>query len=282
MARETWVQSQVESYQRLKKWYLMPPCLTLSIIRYGSRVKWRNPGKGVAPSPTPWCSKLSKREPSGHPRLWSPTLLYLYDLNFLGKVTFRPDLVCFFVGDVVSGCTSGEGSDESADVSDGVPVEESSFLIKAGLTRSMETVSLLLSRLIVMCLSARLSTLNGPVYVGVRGRLIVSFLTHSCRWRGTYTSEDLCLRGAYTSLAILHCNSWAKSVFGFGSLLGEKYCPDSERGAPKICSAAELPKSSFIVFLSDFLCRFSLLERFLSINEISPQAHWRMCFTPRR
>ena len=32
-------QSQVESYQRLKKWYLMPPCLTLSIIRYGSRVK---------------------------------------------------------------------------------------------------------------------------------------------------------------------------------------------------------------------------------------------------
>ena len=55
----------------------MPPCLTLSIIRYGSRVKWSNPGKGVAPSPTPWCSKLSKREPSGHPRLWSPTLLTL-------------------------------------------------------------------------------------------------------------------------------------------------------------------------------------------------------------
>ena len=26
-------QSHVESYQRLKKWYLMPPCLTFSIIR---------------------------------------------------------------------------------------------------------------------------------------------------------------------------------------------------------------------------------------------------------
>ena len=26
MARETEVQSQVESYQRLKKWYLIPPC----------------------------------------------------------------------------------------------------------------------------------------------------------------------------------------------------------------------------------------------------------------
>ena len=59
---------------KTQKWYLMPPCLTLSIIRYGSRVKWSNPGKGVAPSPTHWCSKLSKREPSGHPRLWS--LLY--------------------------------------------------------------------------------------------------------------------------------------------------------------------------------------------------------------
>ena len=44
----------------LKKWYLIPPCLTLSIIRYGSRVKWSNPGKGVAPSPTPWCSSYRK------------------------------------------------------------------------------------------------------------------------------------------------------------------------------------------------------------------------------
>ena len=33
ITRETWVQSQVESYQRLKKWYLMLPCLKLSIIR---------------------------------------------------------------------------------------------------------------------------------------------------------------------------------------------------------------------------------------------------------
>ena len=41
---------------RLKKLYLMPPCLTLSIIWYGSRVKWSNPGNGVAPSLTPQCS----------------------------------------------------------------------------------------------------------------------------------------------------------------------------------------------------------------------------------
>ena len=35
-----------------QKWYLMPPCLTLSIIRYRSRVKWDSPGKGVSPSLT--------------------------------------------------------------------------------------------------------------------------------------------------------------------------------------------------------------------------------------
>ena len=50
----------IESYQRLKKWYLIPPCLTLSIIRYISRVKWSNPGEGVAPSSTPRCSSYWK------------------------------------------------------------------------------------------------------------------------------------------------------------------------------------------------------------------------------
>ena len=56
MARETRVQSQVVSYQKLKKWYLIILCLTLSIIRYVSRVKWSNPGEGIAPSSTPRCS----------------------------------------------------------------------------------------------------------------------------------------------------------------------------------------------------------------------------------
>ena len=48
------------SYQRLLKWYLIPSCLTLSNIRYISRVKWNNPGKEVAPSPTPRCSSYWK------------------------------------------------------------------------------------------------------------------------------------------------------------------------------------------------------------------------------
>ena len=53
--RYTWVQSQVASNKKLLKWYLIPRCLTLSNVMYVSRVKWNNPGKGVAPSPTPWC-----------------------------------------------------------------------------------------------------------------------------------------------------------------------------------------------------------------------------------
>ena len=60
MVRKSWVQSQVELYQRLYKWFLIPPCLTLGNISYISRVKWSNPGKGVAPSPTPQCSSYWK------------------------------------------------------------------------------------------------------------------------------------------------------------------------------------------------------------------------------
>ena len=37
--------------------------LTLSIIRYVSRVKWDNQGRGVVPSPTPWWSSYQKGEP---------------------------------------------------------------------------------------------------------------------------------------------------------------------------------------------------------------------------
>ena len=43
-----------------KKMYLISPCLTLSIIRYRSRVKWSNPRKEVVPSPTPQCSNYWK------------------------------------------------------------------------------------------------------------------------------------------------------------------------------------------------------------------------------
>ena len=60
-------------------------CLTLSIIRYGSRVLWSNPGKGVEPSPTLWCS--SYRKGSLPVTLDSGRQLYF-------TYTFHPNMSC--------------------------------------------------------------------------------------------------------------------------------------------------------------------------------------------
>ena len=45
------IQKKKKKKKEKKKRYFMPPCLTLSIIKYGSKVKWSNPGKRVVPSP---------------------------------------------------------------------------------------------------------------------------------------------------------------------------------------------------------------------------------------
>ena len=86
----TWVQSQVESYQRLLKWYLIPPWLTLGNIRYVSRVKWNNSGKGVAPFPTPRCSSY-----------WKGSLLatvdYSHQLYLYIKLTKMEVLIEIFI-----------------------------------------------------------------------------------------------------------------------------------------------------------------------------------------
>ena len=61
---------------KTQKWYLIPPCLTLSITRYVSRVKGINQEKGVALSLTLWCS--SEWKGSFQVALdygWLPTLL---------------------------------------------------------------------------------------------------------------------------------------------------------------------------------------------------------------
>ena len=98
MVRETGVQSQVESYQRLKKWYLMLPWLALSIIRYGSRVNWSNPGKGVAPSLTPQCSSYWKGSlwfTFDYGRRLYHQHIYIYICNnALSNVLFLIDYCC--------------------------------------------------------------------------------------------------------------------------------------------------------------------------------------------
>ena len=69
----------------------MPPCLTLSIIRYGSKVKWSNPGKRVAPSPTHWSSsywKGSLRAPLDYGRqlyIYIYIYIYIYSAFPIGK-----------------------------------------------------------------------------------------------------------------------------------------------------------------------------------------------------
>ena len=45
---------------KTQKFYWMPPSLRLTIVRYGSRIMWRNPGKNVAPASTPRCSSYWK------------------------------------------------------------------------------------------------------------------------------------------------------------------------------------------------------------------------------
>ena len=74
------VQSQVDSYQRLKKWYLMAPYLTFSIIRYGSRVKWSNLGNGVVLSLLHLSVVAVEKGAFGSPStmVTNFTLLYLY------------------------------------------------------------------------------------------------------------------------------------------------------------------------------------------------------------
>ena len=74
IARETMIQSQVESNQKLKKWYLMPPCLSLSITMYTSRVE-QSRERSSAHSYTS-VLYLLKRDPSGRSQVRLPTLLF--------------------------------------------------------------------------------------------------------------------------------------------------------------------------------------------------------------
>ena len=51
MDLETGVQSQVELYQRFKKWYLMPPYLTLTIK---GKVEQSKEWSGILPYTSVW------------------------------------------------------------------------------------------------------------------------------------------------------------------------------------------------------------------------------------
>ena len=60
MAAKAWVQSQVESYQRLKKIVLDATLLNTQHFKVRIKDKVEQSGKGVAPYPTPLCSSYLK------------------------------------------------------------------------------------------------------------------------------------------------------------------------------------------------------------------------------
>ena len=70
------------SHAKTQKWYLMPPCLIFNIIRYGSRVKWRNPGEEVAPFTTPRCRSYGAFG-SLSTAVANFTLTYIYICSFI-------------------------------------------------------------------------------------------------------------------------------------------------------------------------------------------------------
>ena len=71
---------------KTQKWYLMPPCLTLSIIRHVSRVKWSSRGKGRAPFATRRCCSLWK---GAFESLLTTLYIYIY-LQALDKIMETP------------------------------------------------------------------------------------------------------------------------------------------------------------------------------------------------
>ena len=60
MARKTWVQSQVKSYQRLKKMVLDASLLYTQHYKVWIKGKVEQSREGIAPSHIPWCSSYQK------------------------------------------------------------------------------------------------------------------------------------------------------------------------------------------------------------------------------
>ena len=86
MVWDTGVQSWSSHTKDSKKWYLMPPCLTLSIIRYESRAKWSNL-KRASSSPIPWCWcywKGSLRVALNYNQPTTTAYIYIYIYIYIG------------------------------------------------------------------------------------------------------------------------------------------------------------------------------------------------------
>ena len=84
---------------KTKKMVLDTSLLTLSIIRYDSRVKWSNPGKGVAPSPKVRCSCYWKEsfQVSLNNRRQSTILYYIIPFLIVYDIKIQIDISYYFM-----------------------------------------------------------------------------------------------------------------------------------------------------------------------------------------
>ena len=94
MVWETGIQSQVKSYQRLKKWYLIPLCFNTQHYKVHIKGKVKQSRRRSSALPYTLVQQLLKRELSGRPRLQSPSLLYLW---LKRKLTFDKRLLGVFL-----------------------------------------------------------------------------------------------------------------------------------------------------------------------------------------
>ena len=80
---------------KTQKWYLIPPCLTLTIIKYGSKASGGNPGKGVAHTPTPqgcscyWKGSLCLRSANLQPDIGIMVWVFANGPGDLGSIPGR-------------------------------------------------------------------------------------------------------------------------------------------------------------------------------------------------
>ena len=87
---ETGVQFQVESYRRLKKWYLMPPCFTHTIIKYGSRLSGQIQGEKLC-SPLHLVAVAIEKGTFGSHSTMIGQITYLYIYIYICVCGWRGD-----------------------------------------------------------------------------------------------------------------------------------------------------------------------------------------------
>ncbi len=106
----------------LKKWYLIPTCLTLSIIRIKGKVEQSS--ERISDLPYTLVQQLSKKEPLGHPRVRLPkTTFKLHTYPKLNRTIFiRMDLALNSLQRLICHKTQTTNQSVYSDLSQSLPI----------------------------------------------------------------------------------------------------------------------------------------------------------------